>query len=121
MNVFRPGSFLFIALTTLWSLPTEARVGRSPVASENDFTCAGAVSQVTNVSAALVRLLPLLKTTQLSGPEMLWCPADEPAKVGMICTPYGTWMVDRSHGPVTSMPILLALNRFVYLEFVLSM
>ena len=54
---------------------TDCLVGRLPVASEKALTWAGAVSQSRNCSAALTWLLPLLKTTQLSGPEMVWWPA----------------------------------------------
>ena len=54
---------------------------------QGGFTWAGAVSQSRNFSAAAVWAAPLLKITQLSGPEMVWCPPEVPGNVGMICTP----------------------------------
>ena len=46
--------------------------------SDQYFTWAGAVSHRRNFSAADTRAPPLLNTTQLSGPEMLWWPAAAP-------------------------------------------
>ena len=74
MKVSTPGSALFICWVKPAASLTDCRVGRSPVFSENVLTWAGAVSQSRNFSAADTRLAPLLKTTQLSGPEMVWCP-----------------------------------------------
>ena len=50
---------------------SDCRIGSSPVCSEKALTWAGALSQRMNCSAALTRAAPLLKTTQLSGPEMV--------------------------------------------------
>jgi hypothetical protein len=70
MNVLTPGSFAFICCVTLAFWATEARVGRSPVSNEKVFTCAGAVSHVRKSRAAVLRAVPLSKTTQLSGPAI---------------------------------------------------
>src|SRR5690348_11891965 len=87
MNVPTPGRALFIDCRNPGAVSTDRRVGRSPVASEKYFTWAGAVSQSRNFSAAAVWAAPLLKITQLSGPEMVWCPPAVPGNDGMICTP----------------------------------
>ena len=71
-NVELPGRFLFSCLTNGASCPTDVRVGRSPVASESAFTCSAAVSHWTKSTAACLRWSPLSKTTQLSGPEIVW-------------------------------------------------
>src|SRR5215467_240146 len=112
MNVCTPGSDVFIWLANPGALATDARIGRSPVASENACACALAVSHSTNFSAAFTCAAPLLNSTQLSGPEIVWWPLLDPGKAGMICTPYCTWLnPDRSHGPVTTIPILPELKR----------
>ena len=67
-----PGSMPFICGTKPGVSATDWRVGRSPVCSEKYLTWAGAVSHRRNCSAVLTRALPLLKMTQLSGPEMVW-------------------------------------------------
>ena len=74
-NVLTPGSILFICWSNPDASATDVLVGRSPVCSDQVLTWAGAVSQSRNCSAALTWLLPLLNTTQLSGPEMVWWPA----------------------------------------------
>ena len=51
-----------------------SRIGRSPVCTAKYLSCVAAVSQIRNCSAAAVRAGPLLKMTQLSGPEIVWCP-----------------------------------------------
>src|SRR5271169_6042531 len=117
MKVSTPGSAAFI----FWANPgescTDDRIGKSPVASEKYVACGVAVSQSRNFSAAATRALPLLKTTQLSGPEIVWCPPLLPGNDGMTCTPYFTLgKPDRSHGPVTSIPILPELKTFAYSE-----
>ena len=72
MNVLTPGSAcVHLLRRSRGSSATERRIGRSPVCSEKYLTCAGAVSQSRNFSACDTRLLPLLKITQLSGPEMV--------------------------------------------------
>ena len=71
-NALTPGSVESICWLKPAALPTDARVGRSPVCSDQYFTWAGAVSQRRNFSAAETRVAPLLNTTQLSGPEMVW-------------------------------------------------
>ena len=77
-NALTPGSAVSICWLKPAALPTDARVGRSPVCSEKYLTWAGAVSQRMNFSAADTRVAPLLNTTQLSGPEMVWWPALDP-------------------------------------------
>src|SRR5262249_53713904 len=112
MKVSTPGRDLFIWARKPGGVSTDRLIGRSPVAREKYFTWAGAVSQSRNFSAAAVRAAPLLKITQLSGPEMVWWPPPVPGNDGMTCTPYCTLgNPDRSHGPVTSMPSLPELNR----------
>src|ERR1022692_5047316 len=119
MNVSTPGSAVLIAAVKPAAVETDWRVGRSPVASDHAFTWAGAVSQSRNFSAELTCAAPLLKITQLSGPEMVWCPAPVPGYAGITCTPSCTFgNADRSHGPVTSIPILPELNRLAYAESV---
>ena len=65
---------------------TESLVGRSPVAIEFCSRLAGVVRNCRNSRDAWTRAEPLLKITQLSGPEMDWWlpPA---VHEGMICTP----------------------------------
>ena len=74
MNVAIPGTAVFICWTTLASWPTDCRIGRSPVCTAKYLSWAAEVSQIRNCSAAAARAEPLLKTTQLSGPEMVWWP-----------------------------------------------
>ena len=73
-NVPTPGSAAFICWLTAGEPPTDCRVGRLPVCTAKYLTWAGAVSQSRNCSAAATRAEPLLKMTQLSGPEMVWWP-----------------------------------------------
>src|SRR3954454_3269872 len=86
-NVELPGRFWSSCLRNDASLPTDCRIGRAPGAGEVVLTCSAAVSQRTKSTAACRRSEPLSKTTQLSGPAIVWCPADEPANVGITCTP----------------------------------
>src|SRR6185312_14013916 len=117
-NAAVPGTFSFSLVRTDWSWPTEVRVGRSPVPNEKDLTCSGAVNHLTKSIAACFFLSPLLNTTQLSGPEIVWWVPPDPAKVGITCTPY--WMSDswlRSHGPVTriaTLPLFISLGPFSF-------
>src|SRR5579875_2797540 len=78
MNVSTPGSALSIWRAKPDVVATDCRVGRSPVASDQALTWAGAVSQSRNFSAAFALAEPLLNTTQLSGPEIVWCPPAVP-------------------------------------------
>ena len=56
-NVAVPGTFLLSSSSTAWSSPTEARIGRSPVPSENALTCSGADSHLTkSIAACLLRV-----------------------------------------------------------------
>ena len=66
-----PGTFLLSSSSTALSSPTEVRIGRSPVCSENALTCSGADSHFTKSMAACLRWSPLSNTTQLSGPAMV--------------------------------------------------
>ena len=81
MNVLIPGCIASICCANPDMPATDALIGRSPVCSDQVLTWAGAVSQSRNCSAALTWLLPLLNTTQLSGPDMVWC-APLAARVG---------------------------------------
>src|SRR6266700_2159085 len=78
VNALTPGRALSIHWPKPGDCATERRVGRSPVCSEKYLTWAGAVSQNRNFSAAATRVEPLLKTTQLSGPAMVWWPPPVP-------------------------------------------
>src|SRR5262245_33606289 len=100
-KVSTPGSDWFICCRKPGEFSTDGRIGKSPVCSEKYVACGVAVIQSRNFSAAATRLDPLLKITQLSGPEIVWWLPSVPGNDGMICTPYFTeGKVDRSHGPV---------------------
>src|SRR2546425_700203 len=66
-----PG-YLVPKLANPGSFRTDALVGRSPVAIEFFSRLAGEVRKRRNSSDALTRAVPLLNTTQLSGPEIVW-------------------------------------------------
>src|SRR5215469_3793846 len=118
-KVSTPGRAWSIFCRKPGDFSTDCRIGRSPVCREKYVACGAAVIQVRNFSAAATRLDPLLKITQLSGPEMVWWPPLLPGNDGMTCTPYFTLgKPDRSQGPVTSIPIFPELNRLAYSESV---
>src|SRR5271165_7682150 len=70
-KVSTPGSAVSICVRKPGELSTDARMGRSPVCNEKYVDCAVAVIQSRNFSAAETLTAPLLKMTQLSGPEIV--------------------------------------------------
>ena len=112
MKVSTPGSAVSIFCMNPGESSTDCADRQVAGLQREVLGLGGAVSQSRNFSAAETRSAPLLKITQLSGPEIVWWPPLAPGKAGMTCTPYFTFgKPDRSHGPVTSMPILPELNR----------
>ncbi len=50
----------------------DARIGRSPVASDHCIASVGDVNHLRNVHAAFRRSSPLSNITHWSGPEIVW-------------------------------------------------
>src|SRR6266576_4384414 len=81
----------------------DGRMGSEPDPIIHVSSCCGAVSHFRNVIEAFTRAVPLLKMTQLSGPDTVWW---LPLKAGSCTSAQSTfaWLsVGTSHGPLTNM------------------
>src|SRR5262249_57742893 len=80
----------------------DGRIGSEPDPIIHVSSCCGAVSHFRNVMDAFTRAVPLLKMTQLSGPDTVWW---LPLTAGSCTSAQSTfaWLsVGTSHGPLTN-------------------
>src|SRR6266702_7537713 len=80
----------------------DGRIGSEPDPIIHVSSCCGAVSHFRNVMEAATRAEPLLKMTQLSGPDTVWW---LPFAAGSCTSAQSTfaWLsTGTSHGPLTN-------------------
>src|SRR5690242_12864386 len=82
----------------------DGRIGREPDPIAHVSSCFGAVSHSRNLMEAATRAEPLLKMTQLSGPDTVWWLV-LPGTAGSSTSAQSTfaWLsTGTSHGPLTN-------------------
>src|SRR6516165_6635890 len=81
----------------------DGRIGSEPGPIDHASSCFGAVSHSRNVMEAFTRAEPLLKMTQLSGPDTVWWLVLT-AGSGTSAQSIFAWLsTGTSHGPLTNM------------------
>src|SRR5262252_5814873 len=81
----------------------DGRIGSEPDPIDHVSSCFGAVSHSRNVMEAATRADPLLKMTQLSGPDTVWWLVVT-AGSGTSAQSIFAWLsTGTSHGPLTNM------------------
>src|SRR5215467_11843620 len=80
----------------------DGRIGSEPEPIIHVSSCCGAVSHFRNVMDAFTRAVPLLKITQLSGPETVWWLPFTAGSCTSAQSTFAALSVGTSHGPLTN-------------------
>src|SRR5215467_16278745 len=80
----------------------DGRIGSEPEPIIHVSSCCGAVSHFRNVMDAFTRAVPLLKITQLSGPETVWWLPFTAGSCTSAQSTFAALRVGTSHGPLTN-------------------
>src|SRR6266487_4881896 len=80
----------------------DGRIGSEPDPIIHVSSCCGAVSHSRNVMEAATRAEPLLKMTQLSGPDTVWWLPFTAGSCTSAQSTFASLSVGTSHGPLTN-------------------
>src|SRR5262252_2341553 len=81
----------------------DGRIGSEPDPIDHVSSCFGAVSHSRNVMEAATRAGPLLKMTQLSGPDTVWWLVVTAGSGTSAQSTFAWLSTGTSHGPLTNM------------------
>src|ERR1051326_4629455 len=88
----------------------DGRIGSEPDPIDHVSSCFGAVSHSRNVMEAFTRAEPLLKMTQLSGPDTVWWLVVTAGSGPSAQSTFAWLSTGTSHGPLTNLPISPLVN-----------